>query len=134
HSLPALTAVLMVLAPAWADDEVLSRADIVKQVKPTIALIDVAPTYGSGFCVHSSGLFVTSDHLITSLQDGGTVTVVLDAGQKTQQTLKAKVVRRDKDLDLALLRVEGKNKLPALALGKDEGLGELTELIAFGFP
>src|SRR5262249_61260427 len=51
-----------------------------------------------------------------------------------QKVLKAKVVRQDQNLDLALLRVEGETDLPALALGSDEDLTELEEVVACGFP
>jgi S1-C subfamily serine protease len=48
--------------------------------------------------------------------------------------LKTKVLRRDKDLDLALLKVDGGEKFEAMELGSDKDLSELKELIAFGFP
>jgi hypothetical protein len=48
--------------------------------------------------------------------------------------LKAKVLRRDKALDLALLKMDGDEQIEALELGSDKDLGELMELIACGFP
>jgi hypothetical protein len=74
----------------------------------------------------------TNEHVVS--QGVETVGLVLNAGLKTQRVLKAKVVRRDKALDLALLRVEGDEKFEALELGSDKDLAELTELIACGFP
>ena len=35
------------------------------------------------------------------------MTLVIDAGMKSQKVLKAKLVRRDSELDLALLKADG---------------------------
>ncbi|HEX8913433.1 MAG TPA: serine protease, partial [Humisphaera sp.] len=66
---------------------------------------------GTGFCVDSSGLFVTNDHVVTlkgKAPKGGpvNVTVVAAPGTKAERKLPATVVRTDPRLDLALLRVE----------------------------
>lgn len=87
---------------------------------------------GSAFCIHPSGLFLTNEHVIHPL---GEVTLVLNPGdKKTEKTYAARVIRADKQLDLALLRIEGAKDLAALSLGSDEKLEELTEVVAFGFP
>jgi hypothetical protein len=79
---------------------------------------------------------VTNDHALSRVNAGvSTLTLVLDAGLKTQKVLKAEVIRRDKVLDLALLKVEAQPApMTSLALGSDEELDELKELTAFGFP
>jgi hypothetical protein len=120
------------VGPACAADEPLSRAAIAKRAKASTALVEVKPSYGSGFCVHSSGLFVTNEHVVR--QGIENITLVLNAGLKTQKVVKAKVLRRDRALDLALLKVEGDERIPALELGSDKDLVELAELIACGFP
>ena len=114
-------------------DEAKTRAEIVKVAKPATALVELKPQYGSAFCLHPSGLFITNEHVVR-MAGNSVVTLVLDAGVKTQKVFKAKVLRVDRDLDLALLQAEGADKLPALALGKDDKLEELAEVIAFGFP
>ena len=77
-------------------------------------------------------MFLTNEHVV---HGGGDFDLVLDPGLKTQTVLASgKVVRTDKDLDLALVRVEGAKDLAALPLGSDEKLNELAEVIAFGFP
>src|SRR5262249_48462481 len=117
----------------FADVEALSREDLAKRAKAATAFLEIKPRQASAFCVHASGLFVTNEHVV---REGGTgpITLVLASGTKTQKVYKASVVRRDKNLDLALLRVEGPVELPVLALGSDENLSELQELIACGFP
>ena len=88
---------------------------------------------GTAFCIHSSGLFVTNEHVVR-IAEKVDVVLVLDPSLETQRILKAKVVRVDKDLDLALLRVDGAKDLPTLSLGSVDGLAELSEVIACGFP
>jgi hypothetical protein len=127
-----LAASLFLVVPSLAAEDPPPREAIAKRAKAATALVEVKPTTGSGFCVHPSGLFVTNDHLARQGADG--VTVVLNAGRKDQRVLKAKVLRRDKALDLALLKVDGDEKFEVLELGTDKDLGELAELITCGFP
>ena len=44
------------------------------------------------------------------------------------------MVRTDKETDLALLRVDEAKDLPSLALGSIEGVTELADAVALGFP
>jgi hypothetical protein len=113
----------------------LRRTEIAKRAKAASGLLEFQDRYATAFCVHPSGLFITNEHALrTSGQGSATATLVLDAGLKTQKVLKAEVVRRDKELDLALLRLPDQRDLPSLPLGSDQDLAELTELIAVGFP
>jgi hypothetical protein len=126
---------LPLAAALAAAAEPLSRAEVAKLAKPATALVEVKGVgFGSSFCVHPSGLFVTNEHVVAALPPDGAVTLVLDPGLETQKVLKARVVRKDKEADLALLQADGDLKLPALPVGSDDGLGELVELVAFGFP
>jgi hypothetical protein len=131
--LGSLLMVSWLASSTLAADEPLSRTDLAKIGKAATALVEISNRNATAFCVHATGLFVTNEHVI---REAGTapIKLVLDAGTKTQRVLQAKVIRRDKALDLALLHVEGETKLPALALGSDDDLTELMELVAFGFP
>jgi hypothetical protein len=109
-----------------------TKAEIAKLGKAATAYLDVAGRgTGTAFCIHSSGLFVTNEHVVRG-QD--TAKVVIDAGLKSQRVLSASVIRVDKEADLALVRVQTKDDLPMISLGSDDGLAELAEVIAFGFP
>jgi hypothetical protein len=127
----ALAVLLTVLGTCRAADEGLSREKISKIGMPATALVEVKARggYGSAFCIHPSGLFLTNEHVAQ-----GDITVILNPSLKTEKSYPARVVRSDKELDLALLRVEGVKDLSALTLGSDENLEELMELVAFGFP
>ena len=60
--------------------------------------------------------------------------MILSPGLREQEIITAKVVRIDQRLDLALLQANKKATFTPLALGSCEGLQELTEVIAVGFP
>jgi WD40 repeat protein len=107
---------------------------VAKIGKEATALVEVeaGKVSGSAFCIHSSGLFLTNEHVVG--REGTEVTLVLGSGLKTQKILKAQVVRGDGELDLALLKAEGQGKHAALSLGSMESVTELTELVALGFP
>jgi len=116
--------------------EQLTKPEIVRLGKAATALVELKNNkgYASSFCVHESGLFVTNDHVVQSVGSSETVTLVLNAAQPDQRVLKATVVRRDTELDLALLRAQDAKRMSSLRLGSAQDLNELMELIAFGYP
>jgi Trypsin-like peptidase domain len=133
-----------------ADEPPRARTQLAKLGKAATALVElgdgrgpgVAQGHGSAFCIHDSGLFVTAEHVIHPPSPfpgnqpigDSPITLILNPGQVSQKACAARVLRADKELDLALLRVEGLDKFPALYLGDDEKLEELMDVIAFGFP
>jgi hypothetical protein len=129
-----LACIALVLLATEIQAAELSRAEIGKLGKAATAFV-VLPdkSTGTGFCVHASGLFVTNEHVIHG-HESAEIKVVLDSSLKTERVLTAKVVRVDADEDLALLQVETDKELPTLSLGSDDGLTELADVIAFGFP
>jgi S1-C subfamily serine protease len=131
----ALLAVLLIAGVALPDAGELTRVQVARIGKASTALVECdifrGKSHGSAFCVHSSGLFVTNEHVI---RGAAQVRLILDPSLKTQKVVKAKVLRSDRDADLALLQAEGVKDLPALTLGAADGLNELQEIIAVGFP
>jgi S1-C subfamily serine protease len=87
----------------------------------------------TAFCIHSAGWFVTCAH-VTTHTENGKLRLILNSGEKDQAIVETKVIRADKDKDLALLKVPGGGPFTALALGKVDGLTETTRLTAFGYP
>jgi WD40 repeat protein/S1-C subfamily serine protease len=124
---------LTALSRCGTADEPLTRVQIARLGKAATAFVEVKAARGQGagsaFCIHPDGWFLTNAHVAQ-----GDITLVLDPTLKTQKSYPARVVRSDADLDLALLRIEGVKDLPALALGSDDGLEELMEVVCFGFP
>jgi hypothetical protein len=125
----------LVAPPVAADDAALSRTQLARLGKAATALVEVGgPRRGSGsaFCVHTSGLFITNAHVVPAQVNE--VVLVLGSGTKNQRVLKARVVRRSPQLDLAVLRAADAKDLAVLPLGADDDLSELMEVVAFGFP
>jgi WD40 repeat protein len=114
-------------------EEPVSRVQVVRAGKAATALVEVKAERGKGtasaFCIHPAGWFVTSAHVAV-----GDLNLILNPSLRDEKSFKARVARRDEKADLALLKVEGAKDLPCLALGSDEGLVELTELVGFGYP
>lgn len=118
---------------ARGDGDKLPKVEIGKRGKAATALVEVKGATGTAFCVHSSGLFVTNEHVVRGT-GGDDVILVLNPSLENQKILKAKVVRMDKATDLALLRATDAADLPSLSLGVVDGVAELAEVVACGFP
>jgi S1-C subfamily serine protease len=129
--LTLLFALLVALSPLARGDG-LSRQDLARAGKAASAFVLVRDGTGSAFCIHPSGLFITNHHVVDG--GGGEVKLVLNANRKDQRVVKAKVLRTDRDADLALLQAEGVKDLPHLAIGSDDKLSEGDDLVACGFP
>jgi serine protease Do len=80
-----------------------------------------AASLGSGFIIDSSGLIVTNNHVIANAQQ---ITVTLS----DETELQAQVIGRDAVTDLALLKVEPKNPLPAASWG-DSGKAKVGDWV-----
>jgi serine protease Do len=86
---------------------------------------------GAGVIWDENGLVLTNHHVVAGRRRGAKTAVVLSDGRE----LDAEVVKSGRDLDLALLRVEGgPGDLPALPAGDSDALrvGELV--YAIGHP
>ena len=82
---------------------------------------------GSGFVIDKDGHLLTNAHVV----DGAaSLSVTLDSGDKTA----ARLVGMDPVLDLALLRVDWKNPLPAAKLGDSSTIRVGDEVVAIGNP
>lgn len=129
-----LIASLLALGSLAPGEEPLSGAEankVAKAGQAVTALVELKErrAYGSAFCIHPGGLFLTSAYVAS-----GATNLILSPGQKDEQTCKATVLRSDAALDLALLRVEGVKNLPTVPLGPEVKLTERTEVVAVGYP
>jgi WD40 repeat protein len=137
---PRILAICLLLAlVASAPVRGQHKPEVIEHGKKATALVEVrmaqGEASGSAFCVDKSGLFITNAHVIGGAGEGkDNVRIVVDIGLKTQRSLRAKVLRADDALDLALLKVDADAGFDALSLGKEEALIETAPVIAFGFP
>jgi serine protease Do len=86
-----------------------------------------AASLGSGFVIDPSGLIVTNHHVIANSQQ---ITVTLS----DNTSLQAQVIGRDAITDLALLKVEPKNPLPAASWGDSGKIRVGDWVLAIGNP
>jgi WD40 repeat protein len=126
--------------PGWAQGP--GRIDVVGLGKKATALVEVtAPRpegggSGSAFCIDRSGLFITNAHVVAEAEGGqAELRLVLDTGRGSKRLiLRARIVRSDDRLDLALLKVDPAAELTPLTLGRDEDLTETMPVTTFGYP
>jgi len=86
-----------------------------------------AGALGSGFIIDASGYIVTNNHVIENAEK---VQVVLDDGK----TLDAEIVGTDPRTDLAVLKVDGDGKLPAVRFGDSDAVRVGEWVVAIGNP
>ena len=83
---------------------------------------------GSGVIIDGDrGLILTNAHVI---QRSGTITVAL----MDRREYKARIVGADPDSDLAVLKIDPKEKMPAIAMGESDDLMIGETVIAIGNP
>ncbi|XP_057187859.1 serine protease HTRA3a isoform X2 [Triplophysa rosa] len=119
-------------------------ADVVEKIAPAVVHIElflnhplfgrnVPLSSGSGFIMTQSGLIVTNAHVVTS---SATVTgqqqlrVQLHDGQ----TYEASIRDIDKKSDIATIKINPKQKLPVLSLGRSADLRPGEFVVAIGSP
>ncbi len=85
---------------------------------------------GSGFIVSPDGYIVTNRHVVENEQ--GDYTVVLNDQKHLGQKMKATVLARDAQNDIAILKVDGRD-LPFLGLGDSSRLQVGQTAIAIGY-
>jgi serine protease Do len=85
------------------------------------------PSLGSGFVISEDGYIVTNDHVI---DDVDSIKVAFNDGKE----LDAEVVGRDPKTDIALIRVETDEKLPAIPLGDSAAVRPGDWVVAIGNP
>lgn len=90
------------------------------------AISALGGSFGSGFLISNSGHIVTCEHCVP---EGSRIAVLTQDGL----SLEAIVVFRDKDLDLACLKIEATTK-SFFPIGDSEGLKILDDIYVFGFP
>ncbi|MGO1161466.1 DegQ family serine endoprotease [Brucella sp. C7-11G] len=82
---------------------------------------------GSGVIVDSSGIIVTNNHVI---KDADEIKVALSDGRQ----LESKVLLRDETTDLAVLKIEAKEKFPVVSLGNSDDVEVGDLVLAIGNP
>jgi serine protease Do len=82
---------------------------------------------GTGFIIDKTGLIITNNHVV---EDADTIKVKL----KDEREFDAKVVGRDPQTDLALIKIDAKGELPVASLGRSAELKVGEWVLAVGSP
>jgi S1-C subfamily serine protease len=109
-------------------------ADVVERVLPSVVNVRTTTfageqAEGSGVILDRQGIVVTNNHVVE-----GARRVTIAVNDRTgARSLKAEVIGTAPERDLAVLRVRGKNLVPA-KLGRSASLRLGDGLLAIGFP
>jgi len=127
--------------PLWADTTAMDAARLQKLKQATVYLQVKLPNgqvaAGSGFFAEEPGLVVTNAHVLGMLDRDSRKPLQIDVvvrGATGSQTLPAKVVSIDRDNDLGLVRVTGKDLPAPLPFGPTRDLLETADIYIFGYP
>ena len=104
----------------------LSLEELVRRTKPAVVYLKGLDYSGTGFFVTDTGVIATNAHLARGEES---LQALLPGGQQ----LEAKVVYIDADLDIALVKVEGRD-FPCLALADAATVKQGEEVLAIGNP
>jgi S1-C subfamily serine protease len=131
-------------APAIREDGGLSTVEIVNKLAPSIVRVQtegatldifgrVTPSggVGTGLIIDTAGHIVTNNHVVTSgtgNQPADHITVTLS----DQRTATATIVGRDQATDLAVLKIDADNLVPA-TFGDPDALQVGQDVVAIGF-
>jgi putative serine protease PepD len=121
------------VSPAMTDRPATSVAGVVARVLPSVVMIKVNGSQGtgSGFII-DGGYIVTDNHVVTldGQVHGASLRVVFNGGHETS----AKLIGRDPYSDIAVIKPDGNTDLPALALGNSASVDVGDPVIAIGSP
>lgn len=124
--------------PVWAD-----LASTIGRIKPSIVVVGTykktnSPPFtmrGTGFVVGNGNLVATNAHVVPDNvdPDGPVLVILARDAQGDTQVRRAQLVTRDREHDLAVLRIEGA-ALPALTIDGSNSVREGQAIAFTGFP
>ncbi|MDR2503864.1 MAG: Do family serine endopeptidase [Deltaproteobacteria bacterium] len=86
---------------------------------------------GSGFIISDDGYIVTNNHVVDGAE---VIRVNFDSSRNKENSYEAAVIGVDKETDLALLKIEAKQKLPFIKFGDSDELEVGEWVVAIGNP
>ena len=88
-----------------------------------------AMALGTGFIIREDGLIITNNHVV---EQADIIKVQLEEGSK--KLYEAQVIGRDPRTDIALIKIDAKEKLPVAKLGESKSVQVGEYVAAFGNP
>lgn len=128
---PVVVCVLLATLPAGAAPEI-PRDLLAARGKAATALVETdGKSYGSAYCIHSNGLFLTNEHVVRKAKE---IRLILNSGMKGQAILRGTIVRRDEKEDLAVISTSTDFVFQPLPFAEASSISELTPVVLFGYP
>ena len=117
--------------PALAQRDPDSLAGVVQRVLPSVVTLRVSTgrgfSLGSGFIASADGYVITNDHVVEGASSNASVTF------SDNSTAAAKVVGRDPESDIAVLKVD-KSGLAPVTFGDSDSIAVGDPVLAIGSP
>ncbi|MBC8101204.1 MAG: trypsin-like peptidase domain-containing protein [Cytophagales bacterium] len=123
---PAVFAQSADAAAPVRDAEEQTTIRVVRQVSPAVVTVARDGGLGTGVIIDKDGLILTNAHVVGEARQ---VQIKL----KNAQTLTGRVLGTDRDIDIAVVKVEG-GSLPTAPLGDSDVLNVGQKAIAIGNP
>ncbi|MEV0897883.1 trypsin-like peptidase domain-containing protein [Actinoplanes sp. NPDC049802] len=102
-------------------------AGVAERVMPSVVTVRVSGAIGSGFVVSTDGYVITNDHVVEGAGEG------LSVSFSDGSTATAKLVGRDPESDVAVIKV-AKGGLTPVLLGNSDDIAVGDPVLAFGSP
>jgi S1-C subfamily serine protease len=131
----ALATASPVTVPAGADPIV----DVAREMLPTVVTVvnrnasGQQQSSGSGFIIDARGYVVTNNHVIENVRGGG-AGASFDVIFSDNRTMKATLVGRDPDTDIAVLQVSAGGSLRVAQLANSDTVPVGATVVAIGSP
>jgi S1-C subfamily serine protease len=131
----ALATASPVAVPAGADPIV----DVAREMLPTVVTVvnrnasGQQQSSGSGFVIDARGYVVTNNHVIENVRGGG-AGASFDVIFSDNRTMKATLVGRDPDTDIAVLQVSAGGSLRVAQLANSDTVPVGATVVAIGSP
>jgi serine protease Do len=116
-------------APTQFQGDERTSIDVYQKVSPAVVTIAVGRSFGSGTIVSADGLVLTNEHVIRGARNG--LVAVLAANEKRYE---GRVIAVDRRNDLALVRLNTRDRLPTVRLANREGIRVGQQVYAIGSP
>jgi putative serine protease PepD len=116
------------------DDRICPTGDVAATGLPAVVTVQAqgqtGAGTGSGEVIRSDGYVLTNDHVISPAGAAGRVAVVFDDGR----TAAARIVGRDPQTDLAVLKTDAPGPLSTITIGSSAKLRVGQPVVALGAP
>ena len=117
-----------------ATDKEGSVEQVAENVLPAVVSIRVSNGYsveeGSGSIISDDGNILTNNHVVSSAQQGGEITVLLNDGKE----YKADFIAGDGSTDIAVIKLRNASNLPVMSFGNSDELQVGQQVVAIGSP